>query len=149
MAFHSIERDGLLYICLHSQSVPDVSWHFVLYSWSLPFGGQIWQAEDACAMRKVLWLSNYRFSEESNRGSGAWIEAMGKGLLHSGKYELYNVTCANVCEVCRCDACGVNQWGIPIKRIMGRPLDAMPPHDMLDAIVRIVDGIKPDLIHVW
>ena len=100
-------------------------------------------------MRKVLWLSNYRFSEESNRGSGAWIEAMGKGLLHSGKYELYNVTCANVCEVCRCDACGVNQWGIPIKRIMGRPLDAMPPHDMLDAIVRIVDGIKPDLIHVW
>ena len=100
-------------------------------------------------MKKLVWLSNYRFSDESNRGSGAWIEAMGKELIASGEYELYNITWGNVQGVCQCDACGVHQWAVPIKRLMKRPMDAMPPNDILDAIIRIVDGIKPDLIHVW
>lgn len=100
-------------------------------------------------MKKILWLSNFRFKEEMNRGSGAWIEAMGKGIVASGEYELYNITWSNVKEFVRCDACGVKQWAIPIKRIMKLPLDSMPPHDIVESIRVVVDAVSPNLIHVW
>lgn len=42
-------------------------------------------------MKKILWLSNYVFDEDALCGSGGWIASMGRAVVSSGQYELYNI----------------------------------------------------------
>lgn len=99
--------------------------------------------------RKILWLSNYRFTEENGGGSGSWIDAMGKGLAVSGDFEICNITLGVTREISRHDACGITQWVVPISSVAHRAMDSLPPLAVVDGIRRLVGEISPDLIHVW
>lgn len=100
-------------------------------------------------MRKVLWLTNFRFANAANSGSGTWIEAMGRGLAADGRYEIFNITLGNVkqCEHEQVD--GIKQWTFPIRMVAKRPLSAHLPSHMVASIVALSEKIRPDLIHVW
>ena len=100
-------------------------------------------------MRKVLWLSNYRFVESPNASSGTWIEAMGRALACVGHYELHNITLGSVSESVESDACGIKQWIFPIKTVVKKALWELPPEKVLRGICDVVNAIKPDLVHVW
>ena len=100
-------------------------------------------------MRKVLWLSNYRFVESPNASSGTWIEAMGRALACYGHYELHNITLGSVSESVESDACGIKQWIFPIKTVVKKALWELPPEKVLRGICDVVNAIKPDLVHVW
>ncbi len=100
-------------------------------------------------MKKILWLSNFCFHDGPNTGSGTWIESMGKALVQSWKYDLYNITLGPVNEPVRSDACGIRQWVFPIKAVARKAMCELPHEKVLRAICGVANDIKPDLVHVW
>lgn len=100
-------------------------------------------------MKKVLWLSNYRFQDSQNSGSGTWIESMGKALVKSGRFKMCNITLGNVKKLVRDDACGIKQWIFPIQAVVSKALWEMPPDKILRGICEIAGTESPDLVHVW
>ena len=100
-------------------------------------------------MRKVLWLSNFLFADSSSCSSGTWIESMGRGLCSTGQVDLHNITVGAVDRPTRADALGIKQWILPVKPLIGKPPQSLPPMWYVNQIKGIVDSIAPDLIHVW
>lgn len=100
-------------------------------------------------MKKILWLSNFCFREEVNTGSGTWIESMGKALVQTGKYDLYNITLGPVNKPLRIDACGIKQWVFPIKAVACVAMCEIPFKKIGRIICGVANDIKPDLVHVW
>lgn len=101
-------------------------------------------------MKRIVWLSNFRFSESPGASSGSWIESMGKGLVSENKYQISNITLGNVDSIVQSDACGVKQWIIPIKSVARKPLWGNPGSKLVKDIVCLVnERIVPDLVHVW
>lgn len=101
------------------------------------------------AKKKIVWLSNFRFSNSASSGSGGWIESMGKGLVATGEYEICNITLGPSSSVSSLDACGIRQWIVPVKPTIKKPMYALPPRGIVEGINRVVDEVSPDLIHVW
>lgn len=99
--------------------------------------------------KKILWLSNFRFSKSKSNGSGTWIEAMGFGMLSHKEYEIYNITIGSADSPTKEVVNGITQWTIPIKELVRRNLISLPSAAVIDFIVRTVNDISPDLIHVW
>ena len=101
-------------------------------------------------MKKVLWLTNVRFSEEKIKTSGTWLQPLAEALYNSGKYEIYHITrdkCVQeiLQETCR----GIKQYVIPIKRNFKKIALQIPDIETCENVKAIVNSINPDLIHVW
>ena len=101
------------------------------------------------ARKKVVWLSNFKFSDSASSGSGGWIESMGKCFVADGEYEICNITLGPSASVSRHDACGIRQWIVPVNPTIKKPMCALPPPTIVDGLKRVVDEVSPDLIHVW
>ena len=96
---------------------------------------------------KVLWFSNYYFSDAPDRGTGTWLGTMGRALVATGEIELFNVVLARVKEIEEEDSGGIHQYLLPDRWKLGK--DQLPAQKYLDEIRQIVKNVGADLIHVW
>lgn len=97
-------------------------------------------------MRHIVWLSNFCFSEQASSSSGTWIESIAYGLLREKKIRLTNITLGNVPEITRSDACGVEQWLVPLSSLNK---NGEPSQKIIRHLVHLINSLHPDLIHVW
>lgn len=96
---------------------------------------------------KLLWLSNFRFSDEPSAISGTWIESMGVGILkYVRDIELVNITTGPNKDVLSYNARGILQYVLPYRWLdkSGNPND-----NLKNTIEAIVKSLKPDIVHVW
>lgn len=94
----------------------------------------------------LLWLSNFRFSNNLSSGSGTWIEAMGRALSKDGRFKITNICLSETNRLLKVEIGAITQWELPIRRVCK---DGMPPQWMVRAIQEIERICNPDLIHVW
>lgn len=95
---------------------------------------------------KVLWFCNIEFSEMKSVTTGSWLYSMSEALINTDDVELFNITQGNVREVTRQNYKSINQWVVPASSL-GK--NGLPKTKIIQGIQRIVEEVKPDIIHVW
>lgn len=97
-------------------------------------------------MKKILWFSNYQFTNSKIQGTGTWLIAMGEALMQTGIIELFNITDGDVEEVTRKDCDGIIQWIVPRKN---KIVNGQLSNNLIAIIKDIEEQVKPDLVHIW
>ena len=95
---------------------------------------------------KILWFSNKVFSDNDTGSTGTWLDAMAQSLLATGEVELCNIAIGKVKAPTRQGAGPIHQWVVPAAAT-GR--DGLPPARIVAGIIKVVNDVAPDLIHVW
>lgn len=95
---------------------------------------------------KVLWFCNVAFSEIKSVATGSWLYSMSESLINTGEVELFNITQGNVKEVTSQNHKSIHQWLVPNGKL-GR--NGLPNSKSIVEIQKIVNDIKPDIIHIW
>lgn len=92
---------------------------------------------------KVLWFSNAVIGNKNSKGSGSWLFAM-KDIICKD-VDLYNITQSNVNTIqFTCDE-ELKEYVLPIFKLK----NGLPSKENINEIKKIVDEIKPDIIHIW
>jgi glycosyltransferase involved in cell wall biosynthesis len=78
--------------------------------------------------------------------TGTWLHTMAYALVDTGAIKLYNITQGNVKNTTRKDYQSISQWLVPFEPLTN---NGLPGSKTILEIQRIVDGIKPDIIHIW
>lgn len=94
---------------------------------------------------KILWFSN-RYLDEDNSSTGTWLYALSKKLSDLQNFELYNVTEGNVDKINYSGDKKIKQYIIPHHF---RNNHGVIKNKNINKIIKIIDNIKPNLIHVW
>ena len=95
---------------------------------------------------KILWLSSAILSTEDKGGSGTWLDAMAQRLATSGNVTLSNIVMRNVDEPEQRSSQSIEQWVVPF----GSPgKNGLPSRKTVEMIVRTIETLAPDLIHIW
>lgn len=94
---------------------------------------------------RILWISNIELTGEL-KGSGSWIFAMANALVNTGAIQLYNITQGKVKYATRQDFQSITQWLVPFESLKS---NGLPCSKTILEIQRIVDDIKPEIIHIW
>jgi len=97
-------------------------------------------------VKKILWLSNFRFRKDASRATGTWLEAMGKAIACTSGYQLFNIACGLVKKTEKRDFDAIRQWVVPYAPNFKNEL---PRRTVVSDIQRIVETLRPDIIHVW
>ena len=71
---------------------------------------------------------------------------MAYALVNTGAIQLYNITQGKVKNATRQDYQSISQWLVPVESLKS---NGLPGSKTILEIQRIVDDIKPDIIHVW
>jgi glycosyltransferase involved in cell wall biosynthesis len=95
---------------------------------------------------KVLWFCNCSFSDKKSAATMTWLHTMANSLVDTGAIQLFNITEGKVKKVTRCDFQSIFQWMIPSESLKS---NGLPGFKTISDIQRIVDDIKPDIIHIW
>lgn len=95
---------------------------------------------------KILWFSNYRFSDNAIKTTGTWIKVMGECLSNNDSIELCNVTKGSTRSVIKEKYLNIQQFVIPSQLNYTNDL---PNKYIVKEIEKIIDDFNPDLIHVW
>lgn len=96
-------------------------------------------------MKRILWLSNIRFSNEGLKGTGTWLQPLAASL--TPYYEIYHVCCGNV-KLIKCETVGdIKQFIIPYRKTLNNT--QIPDRLSCSDVRTILEEVKPDLIHVW
>lgn len=95
---------------------------------------------------KILWFSNYRFSNESIRGTGSWLKVMGETLSAINDLEFYNITSGQTKIIAYEKSNNINQYIIPFNK---KRDNSLPSKRIVSGIVQIIKDINPDIIHIW
>lgn len=95
---------------------------------------------------KILWFCNVAFSDTKPNSSGTWLHSMADALIKTGKIKLYNITQAKIKSYTRQDYDSINQWLLPTDSLRR---DGLPSVKTIKYIQKIVDDVKPDVIHIW
>lgn len=94
---------------------------------------------------KILWFSNITFSSGKPKATGTWLYTMAEALVREG-VELYNITQRPETKtISYVENNSVKQWILPAFKLH----DGLPSKKNIFAIKKIVDDVKPDIIHVW
>lgn len=93
---------------------------------------------------KVLWFSNIEISDNIS-STGTWIYTMANTLIDSGKVELINITEGNVTNFQFKKSERLKQWIIPKSKLK----NGLPSDSIVKELIKIVDNVNPDLIHIW
>lgn len=96
---------------------------------------------------KILWLCNLPFTNEMLTSTGGWLQPLAEMLQASGKVEIYNVTSGNVRETQVSECHGIRQWILPENK--NRFHSQVASRKMCENVQRIVEEVKPDLVHIW
>jgi glycosyltransferase involved in cell wall biosynthesis len=94
---------------------------------------------------KILWFTNIEINNDSC-GSGSWISSMADLLAKKNTIQLNIITQGNVKTIIRKDYQSIKQWLIPSKL---RKYNGLPRLKTIREIQKIIDEIKPDIIHIW
>lgn len=73
------------------------------------------------------------------------MQAMSKALAQCDGIELYNITMGNSRDFVQQDCGKIRQWLTPKIRLK----DGLPSTQVIDGILRIINEVNPDLIHIW
>lgn len=102
-------------------------------------------------MKKILWFSNCILSDANNKASGSWLYSMSRLLVSTEEIHLVNITRrrsggadgdiehTSINE--RFEEYVLPNWKLENK--------GWPSSDNCREIERLVETIKPDLVHVW
>lgn len=95
---------------------------------------------------KVLWFCNVVFTGEKSKATGSWLFSMSESLINTNEVDMYNISIGDVEEITQKNYGSINQFLIPRKKL-GK--NGLPPATITNGIKKIVENIKPDLIHIW
>lgn len=95
---------------------------------------------------KILWLSNYRFSNEAIKTTGTWLKVMGEALSKEHDIELVNVTKGPSKEIVFEHVNDIKQYIVPDGKSYTNDL---PKPQIVSQIKKIIEELQPDIIHVW
>ena len=97
---------------------------------------------------KVLWLSKYVFRDAPDVGSGTWVGAIGRALAQEAGIELYNIVCGEGLgeKICHSDWRQVRQWLLPNWKIKR---DGLPAKENICELIGLIEGVDPDVVHIW
>ena len=95
---------------------------------------------------KVLWFCNCELTDSKPAISGTWLFTMANALVDSGTIQLYNIAIGKVKMVTRADYQSISQWLIPYEPLKR---NGLPGRKTIIEIQRIVEEIKPEIIHIW
>lgn len=96
--------------------------------------------------KSILWLCNVPFVETSCNSTGSWLASMGHALVATGKIQLSIISRSKVKEMVRRDCGLIRQFLVPFEPT---EMNGLPSDRTVQAIQRVAEEIKPDLIHVW
>lgn len=96
---------------------------------------------------KILWLCNLPFTNEKLTSTGGWLQPLAEMLQASGKVDIYNVTSGAVSTVQVSECHGIRQWILPQNK--KRFHSQVASRKMCENVQRIIEEVKPDLVHVW
>jgi glycosyltransferase involved in cell wall biosynthesis len=94
----------------------------------------------------ILWFSNYRFTGESIKTTGTWLKVMGESLSKHENIRLINISFSNKNEFSFETVNGIDQYLVPSRF---NSVNSLLNTDLIIKIDRIIDKIKPNIIHVW
>jgi glycosyltransferase involved in cell wall biosynthesis len=95
---------------------------------------------------KILWFSNYRFSNKPIKTTGTWIKVIGEELIKEKSIELINITQGITKEIVYEQINGLRQYVIPFNKSNTNDL---PDTKIELQIDRIILENQPEIIHVW
>lgn len=95
---------------------------------------------------KVLWFCNVILSDKKTTVTGTWIHSMADALVNTGPVQLYNIAQGRVKVTTRQDFKSICQWVVPFESLKG---NGLPSSKTIQEIQKIVNDIKPDIIHIW
>lgn len=98
-------------------------------------------------MKKILWLSNTKFSNTPITTTASWLQPLAEGLQGSNAFKIYNITIGKVNAVEVSNYCNIQQWVIPENKFAKKRMIASVSTCKL--ISEIIDTVKPDLVHIW
>lgn len=92
---------------------------------------------------KALWFSNVAFSDTKSNASGTWLHSMAEALIKTGSINLFNITHGKVKKLTQKKDSTIQQWLVPYTS------SVLPDLTIIHQIQRVVEEIKPDVIHIW
>lgn len=95
---------------------------------------------------KILWFSNYRFSNEAIKTTGTWLKVMGEALSKEKGIELVNVTKGQSKVIVLEHINGIKQYVVPDGNSYTNDL---PKPQIVTQIEDIIEMEQPEIIHVW
>lgn len=95
---------------------------------------------------KILWFSNYHFSNEAIKTTGTWLKVMGEALSKETDIELVNITKGQTKGIAFEQINGIKQYVVPAGKSYTNDL---PKPQIVSQIENIIEEIQPDIIHVW
>lgn len=98
---------------------------------------------------KVLWFSNYRFSDEPVKGTCSWIKPMGIAVSKFKEIEIYNIVHTSLPSLTQETYQGIKQYCLPVMTREERRFSHSESHRFEEMISKLISEIKPDIIHFW
>jgi len=95
---------------------------------------------------KILWFSNYRFSNEAIKTTGTWLKVMGEALSKENDVDLVNITKGQSKGIVFEQINGIKQYVVPAGKSYTNDL---PKPQIVSQIENIIEELQPDIIHVW
>ncbi|NTW33995.1 MAG: glycosyltransferase [Bacteroidetes bacterium] len=95
---------------------------------------------------KVIWFCNVKFSDFESNATGTWLHTMAHALVDSGEIQLFNISQGKVKNTIQQNYNSIFQWIVPCKSLKN---NGLPSSKTIIEIQKIVDEIKPDIIHIW
>lgn len=95
---------------------------------------------------KILWFSNYRFTNEAIKSTGTWLKVMGEALSKHNGIELVNITNGQKNGMVSEKVNGIQQYVVSLSR---NHLFKVPKSHIVCQIENIIEDFRPDVIHVW
>ncbi len=96
---------------------------------------------------KVLWLCNCPLSDSDEGGTGTWLGALARGLLHSDTVDLGIIAFGPVKQFTRRNYRHMPQWLVPANVSLDR--NGLPPTALVQAMSEAIREFSPDLVHIW
>lgn len=98
-------------------------------------------------MKKILWLCNVPFSNNTLKSTGGWLQPLAEALQQSGEVQIINITLSNVNAIQQADCNGINQYILPKRK--AKKWNQVASAKTCQEIAEIIDRVKPDLVHIW
>jgi len=95
---------------------------------------------------KVLWFCNCELSDIKSVTTMSWLHTTAYALIDTGEIQLYNITQGKVKKTTRQDTRMISQWLVPFESLKR---NGLPCSKTIAEIQKIVEDIKPDIIHLW
>ena len=98
-------------------------------------------------MKKILWLCNATFSDNSIKATGGWLQPMAEMLQQKSEIQIINITRGNVDKLTRFDYNDIIQFIIPNRKELNN--NQYASKETCIEVKNIIDGINPDIVHIW